>query len=876
MTDLRDQLQATFGDRYTIERELTGGGMSRVFLARETALDRTVVIKVLAPDLAAELSSDRFAREVKLAARLQDPHIVPVLAAGDANGLPYYTMPYVAGDSLRERLRRDPKLPPGEAVEILRGILLALTAAHDAGVVHRDIKPENVLLTSGGAPVVTDFGIAKAVAEARTMSDGRPGQAPALTQHGVSLGTPAYMSPEQAAGADVGFRSDLYSWGIVAYELLAGAHPFASKSNAQQLVAAQIMERPVPLAPRAPGVAPALIAVVERCLEKSPDDRPSDARDVSRAFDAATRRDGSTGASHAPMLFRWARVAAAAAVVIGVAAGVIIRTQSGDAAASRLSPARVTVLPFDNRTGDTAFAPLGAMAADWVTRGLSETGLIDVAPTTPANTSELARIDAARQARSGTLLTGTIYRAGDSVRIVAVITDVNDARVATSLAPVSAVAADPIRGLDVLGRRVAGALAQRIDPQFDVNKMRGSPPSFEAYRALIEGAQATRDGRQDDAVRLYRRAQALDTGYVEPVFDELVVQYQLRHLARVDTLLAWLETRRARLSPYDAANLDLAVARRNGGFTSGLDVARRIAALAPRSAASQSGLAVALIGANRMHEAMRVFERIDTTRLGESAPFWVLRSYAAHRLGEYQRELGMTESALRLRPFDPIFLASRVRALSALGRTGEVLAIVDSVVRSANAAEGRGIVSAAAGELLAHGHAEEARSAFTAATRIVPPSYSTAASLSLLGQHAAAIRLVDSLVAAAPATSDDRLVPGTPSDLIINRIALRGAILARSGDSTKARAVADQFIALAPTAVARAAALVGRAAIAAQLGHREEAVHLLRAAIEAGATFAFSLPGSLVTPSSGITPDSPWLAPLKGYRPFEELMRPSG
>ena len=238
MADLRDQLQTSLGTSYVIERELGGGGMSRVFVAQETALGRTVVIKVLPPELGVELSADRFAREIKVAAQLQDPHIVPVLTAGDAGGLPYYTMPYVAGDSLRDRLRREPKLPMTEAVEVLRGMLLALAAAHDAGVVHRDIKPENVLLTRAGTPVVTDFGIAKAVAASRTLSDGSAPSTQAITQHGMSIGTPAYMSPEQAAGGEVDHRADLYSWGLVAYEMLSGAHPFAGKTNAQQLIAA--------------------------------------------------------------------------------------------------------------------------------------------------------------------------------------------------------------------------------------------------------------------------------------------------------------------------------------------------------------------------------------------------------------------------------------------------------------------------------------------------------------------------------------------------------------------------------------------------------------------------------------------------------------
>ncbi|MGH7647116.1 MAG: serine/threonine-protein kinase, partial [Gemmatimonadaceae bacterium] len=191
--DLRDQLQATLGSSYSLERELGGGGMSRVFVAIETALDRRVVVKVLPPELGAGVNADRFNREILLAARLQHPHIVQVLSAGETEGLPYYTMPFVDGESLRARVANEGPLPITDVIGILRDVARALAYAHEHGVVHRDIKPENVLL-SGGSAVVTDFGIAKALSDSRGHVTGAT-----LTQFGTSLGTPAYMAPEQVA-----------------------------------------------------------------------------------------------------------------------------------------------------------------------------------------------------------------------------------------------------------------------------------------------------------------------------------------------------------------------------------------------------------------------------------------------------------------------------------------------------------------------------------------------------------------------------------------------------------------------------------------------------------------------------------------------------
>ena len=227
--DLRAQLQAALGAAYAIERELGGGGMSRVFLATETGLTRSVVVKILTPELAAEVSAERFAREVKLAARLQQANIVPLLNAGNANGLPWYSMPFVRGESLRAKLSSGTPVPVTDAVHILRDVARALAFAHGEGVAHRDIKPENILI-SGGAAVVTDFGIAKALTTARTQ-DGAAAS-PTITQMGASIGTPAYMAPEQVAGdPNVDHRADIYSWGVVAWELLGGKHPFAGKTT---------------------------------------------------------------------------------------------------------------------------------------------------------------------------------------------------------------------------------------------------------------------------------------------------------------------------------------------------------------------------------------------------------------------------------------------------------------------------------------------------------------------------------------------------------------------------------------------------------------------------------------------------------------------
>jgi eukaryotic-like serine/threonine-protein kinase len=264
MSELRDQVQANLGTAYTVERELGGGGMSRVFVAHDATLGRSVVLKILPPELAVGMSLERFQREIRLATQLRHPHIVPVIGTGDADGLPYYMMPFVTGESLRDRLRRQPQLPVHEAVQIACEVAQAADYAHGHDIVHRDIKPENVLLHEGHA-VVADFGICRAITHA---SDADP-----ITLAGMAVGTPQYMSPEQAAGErEIDGRSDIYSLGCVLYEMLVGEPPFTGRT-AQAVIA----KRFAGAVPSVRVVRPAVPIEVERAVLRAlaldPDDR---------------------------------------------------------------------------------------------------------------------------------------------------------------------------------------------------------------------------------------------------------------------------------------------------------------------------------------------------------------------------------------------------------------------------------------------------------------------------------------------------------------------------------------------------------------------------------------------------------------------------
>src|SRR5688572_28907869 len=315
--DLTTRLAQQFEATHAIQFEITGAGMSRVFVAEEKALNRKVVIKVLSPQLAAAVSVERFEREIMVLAGLNHPNVVPVLSAGQTGGLPYFIMPFVSGESLRVRMARGP-LSIRETVGILRDVTRALAYAHAGGIVHRDIKPDNIMLT-GSAAVVTDFGVAKAVSASRQRF---AAEGHSITGVGISLGTPQYMAPEQAAAdPKADHRVDLYAIGIVGYEMLLGSPPFFGR-NPQAVLAAQLTEMPAPLAARRYDVPVALADTIMRCLEKDPADRPRNAAEVARILEGPDAVGGPVAAR--PELterrLRWQRNSRTTAVVIALGA----------------------------------------------------------------------------------------------------------------------------------------------------------------------------------------------------------------------------------------------------------------------------------------------------------------------------------------------------------------------------------------------------------------------------------------------------------------------------------------------------------------------------------------------------------------------------
>ena len=371
MDDMLDRLQSALADRYTVQREIGSGGMATVYLAEDRKHRRMVALKVFRPELAAVLGAERFLREIEIAAQIEHPHVLTLIDSGEADGLLYYVMPYVKGESLRARLAREGPFSFGEAIRMLRDVADGLAEAHRQGLVHRDVKPDNVLI-SGRHAVVTDFGVAKAVTSATGMQQ--------LTTAGITLGTPAYMAPEQvAADPNVDHRTDIYAFGAMAYELLTGRPPFVETSP-QGVLAAHLTTAPEPVVTLRPDTPPALADLVMRCLAKKSEDRWQSADEIVQQLEAMATPSGGLPSMRlvTPPPTGWRRLARPRTVVIAVVAAAAItllaleRQRSAAVAElrQRLEPAA--------RSGrlDDVYATLAESGVPLSARGLRDVALL--------------------------------------------------------------------------------------------------------------------------------------------------------------------------------------------------------------------------------------------------------------------------------------------------------------------------------------------------------------------------------------------------------------------------------------------------------------------------------------------------------------------
>ena len=512
MDDLLEDLRKSFADSYRVDHELKGGGMSRLFMATDLALSRKVVIKILPPELTSDMMAARFKREAEVTAHLQHPNILPIITAGLKNGLLYYIMPFIPGESLRERLKREQKLPVDQGVTILCEVASALAYAHKQGVIHRDIKPENILLLDGHA-VLADFGIAAALAGPDHVTGER------LTRTGMSIGTVGYMAPEQSlGGTDVDSRADIYSLGVVAYEMFAGTAPFVGAST-QAILAAHLTQAPKHLDRLRDDLPLPVCVAIEKALQKDPANRFQTASEFSAACGTQTGAHKRSTLSRIPVvrdLHRLPIAKIAAGVVlaaVALAGALYFRHQASIPPAETVT---VVVAPFD--VGGRALKVWHEGIVDLLSRNMDGAGLLRVVTPVlairnwPASAQsvrepavQLAQRTGAQYAIYGSLVPAT----ADSVRLRFQLAD---AATDSVLADVEATSVDVKQLANALTLRVVSELGKR----HRIGAVRATSigsDSAQALKAFLEGEQYYRRTSWDSAAVSYERAISIDTGF---------------------------------------------------------------------------------------------------------------------------------------------------------------------------------------------------------------------------------------------------------------------------------------------------------------------------------------------------------------------------
>jgi serine/threonine-protein kinase len=703
---LRARAARAVEDRYQLERELGAGGMATVFLARERKHARRVVLKVMHPNVAAHYGgAERFLREVRIAARLAHPHIASFIDSGEADGLLYYVMPYIEGETLRARVQREGRLPLAAAVVLLSDVASALAYAHEAGVVHRDLKPENVLC-AGEHAYLLDFGVAKV--QSPLLGDTH------VTQEGMAIGTVAYMAPEQLEeGARVDHRADLYAWGLLAYEMLTGRLPDDLSPDGRSSGAALRRQRPE--APRA------LSRLIAECLARDPERRPPDAAMVAARL---------TRAAAAPMpMPTGRRIAAAAVGVLAVVAALVLLVRrapdaatGGEAAASLLA-APIAVAALTNETGDPAFDAWGRMAGDWITQGLQDVGIVPVVPWPSAlHASEQVRARRAagqtadpvavmrEQSGAGTVITGSYYLVGDSLRFRVEVSDAVGRRVLGAPPPVVVQRDSAQLAVRTLRDRLMAAVAIWSDERFARSpELTRHPPTIDAYRAFDRGIARHLAQDYSGAVPEFLEASRLDSSFVAPLIYAANDLWNTGDLERVDSVLAVIRARESGIDSYHRLWVEFLTLRRAGEGQRALAAIRGAAALAPGSRAWYS-LGQAALDADRPQEALAALERIDPDHgeLRGWSSYWTQLAHALHLNGAHDRELAAARGLRARYPDRRVALVLEARALGAMGMDRTV----DSLVQASQSLNptvywSQGAMMVQAGEdLVAHGHTQ--------------------------------------------------------------------------------------------------------------------------------------------------------------------------
>lgn len=659
-------LQGALAGRYRIERVIGEGGMATVYLAQEIKHDRAVVLKVLKPEVAAWLGGQRFRAEIQILARLSHPYIVPLIDSGEAAGMLYYVMPYMSGETLRDRLTKG-RLPLRDALGVLGDLAAALAHAHATGLVHRDLKPANVLWVAGHAYLM-DFGIAKPQQDFGSSTD---------TIEGFAIGTPAYMAPEHLAGKRVDARSDVYAWGVLARETIPGKAPRALRD------------------------------LIDKCVSQDPAERPEDGAALVARLERARART-----------IRTRRLTFSSVAGIGVLASLagawFVRQPTIDLEAV---PGPIVVSVLQNETGDSSLSMWGRLAGDWLTQGLQETGRASIVPWPVA--LDAAKVDSqprtsveqlAAETGAQAVVAGSYYLLGDRVRFQAQLIDARGTPMA-SIQPVDAHRDSIDVAVRDLRDRLMGMVAMRHGEEGTIASHSPNPPRYATYLEFERGLQMYNRQQYREAVEVLLNAWRGDTTFTPAAVLAARSMWNISARDRADSVVRSIRARRTPLSQYLELEIQYIEAMLASDAPRALVAIRQAAARSPGGRANYN-LAFTALSVGRASEAVDALKAVDPDRgaLRTWAPYWYVLTHAQHLLGRYADEIAANREMRKRFPESRAAWVHEVRAFAALGDTPAI----DSVYREASAlppdtywSQGAMLVMAAE-ELEAHGFADKA------------------------------------------------------------------------------------------------------------------------------------------------------------------------
>lgn len=862
---------------YKITEKLGQGGMGVVYKAEDSKLGRRVALKFLPPEWTRDADAKaRFLHEAQSAAALNHPSICTIYEIDEADGHTFIAMALIEGESLKDRIERGP-LRLHDALDLAIQIADGLWAAHAKGIVHRDIKPGNVMVTPEGRARIMDFGLAKSPNQTR------------LTRTGSTTGTAAYMSPEQSRTEDVDHRTDIWSFGVLLYEMITGQRPF--RGDYEQAVVHSILnEEPEPMTGLRTGVPMELERIAKKAMTKRLDERYqhmddmlADLTALKRSFESATIMTSAAASERPPARGGTStgrrRVAIGALILAAAAVAAVLIVPRLSHRASSGGPDRVVVVPFENRTGDPSLDAVGSMAADWITTGLAQTGTADVVPTAIVAGLET---EGTRQGRDATgvrralakdtgasiVVSGSYYISGDSLRFRAEITDAARGALIRAIPETGGPRGNPMVAIERLKQRVMGALAMHLGAaSVGAWVGGGGPPTYEAYREFST-AMSLFGADYPAAIAHFTRAAEMDTSFIPPRIYTVFCYANLGEYAKADSLRRLVDRKRSRLSPYEALFLDYTAAALRGNRGEALRIIRQLETIAPSDTVVKITIGIVALSLNRPREAVAAVSPVGL-HAGLARVYagsWGYSTWmdALDVLGDYDEELAVARRARQAYP-DVMWLRGKeARALVGLGRLDEVTALMNEALASSSsrASTPASVIDAAAQALRAHGHKKESiemadRAVEWRASRVEgkSPADDPAAFASLAGSLYAAERWDEARAIF------ERLAAADSTDMEVK--GYLGVLAAREGKERDARRSLEEL------RQSRRPYLYGGnlywcACIAAQLGERDRAVQFLREAFSQGAAMA-PLPREDMD-----------LEPLHGYKPFEELMKPKG